>query len=73
MSIVSADLLAKAGAKIVAVTDWKGAVYNRRGSTSRSCSNTRPHEKSVDVFPGADPLPHEQLWGSTSMMLIRPR
>src|SRR5262249_59348451 len=28
---VSADLLAKAGAKIVAVTDWKGGVYNERG------------------------------------------
>src|SRR5512133_3666551 len=28
---VSADLLAKIGAKIVAVTDWKGGVYNDKG------------------------------------------
>src|SRR5204862_7656916 len=28
---VSADLLSKAGAKIVAVTDWKGGVYNANG------------------------------------------
>ena len=28
---VSADLLAKLGAKIVAVTDWKGGVYNDKG------------------------------------------
>src|SRR5512132_2874995 len=28
---VSADLLAKIGARIVAVTDWKGGVYNRNG------------------------------------------
>src|SRR4029077_16627467 len=28
---VSADLLAKAGARIVAVTDWKGGVFNQNG------------------------------------------
>src|SRR6476646_9362222 len=28
---VSADLLAKAGARIIGVTDWKGGVYNARG------------------------------------------
>ena len=28
---VSADLLAEIGAKIVAVTDWKGGVYNAKG------------------------------------------
>ena len=48
---VSADLLAKIGAKIVAVTDWKGGVYNadgprhsedarlRRSSTRRSTAS----------------------------------
>src|SRR6478752_7068576 len=28
---VSADLLAKAGARIVGVTDWKGGVFNKKG------------------------------------------
>ena len=28
---ISAELLADIGAKIVAVTDWKGGVYNEKG------------------------------------------
>ena len=30
---ISAELIAGLGARIIAVTDWKGGVYNERGST----------------------------------------
>ena len=53
---VSADLLAKAGAKIVAVTDWKGGVYNPKGlDIAKLLDYTRDH-KTVEGFPGADHL-----------------
>jgi glutamate dehydrogenase (NAD(P)+) len=59
----SADLLAKAGARIVAVTDWKGGVYNPKGlDVTKLIEYAAAHEKSVDGFPGADPLSHDKLW-----------
>ena len=54
---VSADLLARIGAKIVAVTDWKGGVYNANGPRHRrSCSTTRSSTRPIDGFPGGEPL-----------------
>src|SRR5881396_3858896 len=45
---VSADLLAKAGAKIVAVTDWKGGVYNKAGlDIAKLLAHVQQH-KTVD-------------------------
>jgi glutamate dehydrogenase (NAD(P)+) len=59
---VSADLLAKIGAKIVAVTDWKGGVYNAAGlDIARMMDFARQH-KTIDGFPGGEPLENEQLF-----------
>ncbi len=59
---VSADLLARAGAKVVAVTDWKGGVYNPKGlDVAKLIDYARDH-KTVDGFPGADPMDNDQLW-----------
>ena len=59
---VSADLLAKIGAKIVAVTDWKGGVYNPKGlDVAQLIEYTREH-RTVEGFPGADHLTNDQLW-----------
>jgi glutamate dehydrogenase (NAD(P)+) len=67
---VSAELLAKIGAKIVAVTDWKGGVYNSRGlDVPKLIAHVREH-KTVDGFPGADPLSNEDLWGLAVDVLI---
>jgi glutamate dehydrogenase (NAD(P)+) len=67
---VSADLLAKAGAKIVAVTDWKGGVYNPKGlDVAKLIDYSRDH-KTVDGFPGADPLHNDQLWALDVDILI---
>ena len=54
---------ARSGAKLVAVTDWQGGVYNdgrpRRPGADRRGS--REH-KTVDGFPGADPITNERLF-----------
>jgi glutamate dehydrogenase (NAD(P)+) len=68
---VSADLLAKAGAKIVAVTDWKGGVYNERGlDVAKLLEYAATHDKTVDGFPGGDRLSNDKLWGLDLDVLI---
>jgi glutamate dehydrogenase (NAD(P)+) len=68
---VSADLLAKQGAKIVAVTDWKGGVYNKQGlDVPALLDYARTHEKTVDGFPGGEPLANDDLWGLDVDVLI---
>ena len=42
---ISAELLAEAGAKIVAVTDWKGGVYNAKGLDIPEADALRPAEQ----------------------------
>src|SRR5262247_1940552 len=60
---VSAQLLAEQGAKIVAVTDWKGGVQNSKGlDIPKLIAYTQQH-KTVAGFPGADPLEPDDLWG----------
>jgi glutamate dehydrogenase (NAD(P)+) len=67
---VSAELLAGLGAKIVAVTDWKGGVYNENGlDVAKLVEYTQEH-KTVDGFPGADPLTNDALWGLEVDVLI---
>ena len=59
---VSADLLARAGAKIVAVTDWKGGTYNARGLDIAKMLDYVAQHKTIDGFPGGEPLTNEQLF-----------
>jgi glutamate dehydrogenase (NAD(P)+) len=67
---VSADLLAKIGAKIVAVTDWKGGVYNPKGlDVAQLLAYAREHG-TVEGFPGADHLTNDQLWSLDVDILI---
>jgi glutamate dehydrogenase (NAD(P)+) len=67
---VSADLLNKLGARIVAVTDWKGGVYNKAGlDVPKLIAWTREH-KTVDGFPGAEALTNEDLFGLDVDVLI---
>jgi glutamate dehydrogenase (NAD(P)+) len=67
---VSADLLNKLGARIVAVTDWKGGVYNKAGlDVPKLIAWTREH-KTVDGFPGADVLTNDELFGLDVDVLI---
>jgi len=59
---VSADLLAGIGAKIVAVTDWKGGVYNAAGLDIARMLDFAKGHKTIDGFPGGEPIDNEQLF-----------
>jgi glutamate dehydrogenase (NAD(P)+) len=67
---VSADLLAKIGAKIVAVTDWKGGVHNPAGLDIRKMLDYAKQHKTIDGFPGGDPIDNEQLFGLDVDVLV---
>ncbi len=68
---VSADLLQKIGAKIVAVTDWKGGVYNKAGlDIPKMIEFAAKHDKTIDGFPGGEPLSNADLFGLDVDVLI---
>jgi glutamate dehydrogenase (NAD(P)+) len=59
---VSADLIAKLGAKIVAVTDWKGGVYNANGLDIPALITWTEQHKTVAGFPGSEPLDPSKIF-----------
>ena len=59
---VSADLLTKIGAKVVAVTDWKGGVYNKAGLDITKMIDFAKQHKTIDGFPGGEPLENDELF-----------
>ncbi len=67
---VTADLLAKAGAKIVAVTDSKSGTYNANGlDISKMLDFSREH-RTLDHFPGGEPIDSQQLFALETDVLI---
>jgi glutamate dehydrogenase (NAD(P)+) len=68
---VSADLIAALGAKIVAVADWKGGVYNEKGlDVAAMMDYARQHNKTVDGFPGGEPIDNERLFALDVDILV---
>jgi glutamate dehydrogenase (NAD(P)+) len=67
---VSADLLAKAGAKIVAVTDWKGGVHSPGGLDIPKMLDYAKQHKTIDGFPGGSPIDNEQLFSLDVDVLV---
>jgi glutamate dehydrogenase (NAD(P)+) len=67
---VSADLLAKLGARVVAVTDWKGGVYNDKGLDVPKMVDYVKQHRSIDGFSGGDPLDNAKLFGLDVDVLI---
>jgi glutamate dehydrogenase (NAD(P)+) len=59
---VSADLLAKIGAKIVAVTDWKGGVHNEDGLDIPALIKWTGQHKTVAGFPHGEPLAGDKIF-----------
>lgn len=59
---ISAQLLAESGARIVAVTDWKGGVYNKNGLDIPALMAYAARTKSVAGFPHADPFTNDELF-----------
>jgi glutamate dehydrogenase (NAD(P)+) len=67
---VSAQLLAQLGARIVAVTDWKGGVYNANElNVDKLIAYVKEH-KTVDGFSAGEPLTNDDLWGLDVDILI---
>ena len=58
---VSAARLSELGARIVAVTDWKGGVHSARGLAIDALTEYARQYRTVDGFPGGDPMTNEQL------------
>jgi glutamate dehydrogenase (NAD(P)+) len=67
---ISAALLSEIGARIVAVTDWKGGVYNAQGLDLHRLSEHVTRSKTVEGFPGAEPITNEQLFALEVDVLI---
>ncbi len=67
---VSARLLAEHGARIVAVTDWKGGVHNDKGIDIDKLIAHMQQHRTVDGFSGGGPMPADKLWGLDVDILI---
>jgi glutamate dehydrogenase (NAD(P)+) len=67
---VSADLLSRIGAKIVAVTDWKGGVANANGLDITKMLDYAKQHKTIDGFPGGEPIDNEQLFALDVEVLV---
>jgi glutamate dehydrogenase (NAD(P)+) len=67
---VSADLISKLGAKVVAVTDWKGGVQNPAGLDITEMIEYSKQHKTIDGFPGGDPIENDQLFSLDVDVLV---
>jgi glutamate dehydrogenase (NAD(P)+) len=66
----SAQLLAGIGARIVAVTDWKGGVYNPLGLDIPNLIAYAARTGTVHGFPDGEPLTNQQLFRMELDVLI---
>jgi glutamate dehydrogenase (NAD(P)+) len=67
---ISAQLVSDLGSKIVAISDWKGGVYNAKGLDLAALSEHVRQTKTVAGFSGAEPLTNEQLFALEVDVLI---
>lgn len=67
---VSADLIAGLGAKVVAITDWKGGVYNAKGLDLTALAAHVADTKTVHGFAAAEPLTNAELFALDVDVLI---
>ena len=67
---IAAMLMAREGAKIIAVTDWKGGVYNPKGlDVDKLIAHVQKH-KTVNAFPDADPLSQPDVFKTDAEILV---
>jgi glutamate dehydrogenase (NAD(P)+) len=59
---VSAQLLRRMGARIIAVTDWKGGVYDERGLDVDAMIEFVRQNQTVEGFPSGRPLSNDDLF-----------
>ncbi len=58
---VAAFSLARYGVKVIAVSDVKGGLYNPNGLDLWSLEKHNAERRTVVGFPGAEPIPNDQL------------
>ena len=67
---IGAQLMAQQGAKIIAVTDWKGGVYNAKGlDVDKLIAHVREH-KTVNGYRDAEPLGQKDVFKTDAEILI---
>jgi glutamate dehydrogenase (NAD(P)+) len=67
---IAAMLMAREGAKIIAVTDWKGGVYNAKGLDVDKLITYVQKHKTVNGYPEADPLGQADIFKTDAEILI---
>jgi glutamate dehydrogenase (NAD(P)+) len=59
---IAAQLLGEQGCRIVAISDVTGGYYNADGlDVNAAIAYTEGHERSLEGFPGAEPISNEEL------------
>ncbi len=66
----SACLLQEAGARVVAVSDSRGGIYDPHGLDARAVLRFKQETGSVVGYPGAAPLSDEQLFATPCDVLV---
>ena len=67
---IAAMLMARQGARIIAVTDWKGGVYNAKGlDVDKLIAHVQKH-KTVNAYPDAEPLAQPDVFRTDAEILI---
>ena len=67
---IAAQLMARQGAKTIAVTDWKGGVYNPKGLDVDALIEHVKQHKTVHGYRDADPLSQADLFKTDAEILI---
>ena len=67
---ISASLLSQIGAKIVAVADWKGGVFNSKGLDIPALLAYAGQNRTVAGFTGGEPLTNDELFKADLDILI---
>ena len=67
---VGAQLIAELGAKVVAVTDWRGGVYNAKGLDIPALIEYTAAHKTVDGFAGAERISNHEFFALPVDVLV---
>jgi glutamate dehydrogenase (NAD(P)+) len=67
---VAAQLLSELGAKVVAVTDWRGGVHNAKGLNIPALIEYAALHKTVDGFAGAERISNHEFFALPIDVLV---
>lgn len=66
----AARLFADAGARVVAIQDETGSIYNSNGLDVRSVKKYRDAHRTLLGAPGAEPIDNQQFWRTEVEILV---